>query len=194
MAKLRIGVLALQGAVAEHMEMLGRIGARAAGVVYASDLLNLDALIIPGGESTAISRLIQSNGLHDAIVDFAKQRFILGTCAGLVLCATIVAENRNNDRLIPLRLMDMTVCRNGFGRQTDSFEADLQVKGIDGEVPGVFIRAPYIERVGKGVNALATFDGKIVMAENSNVLVTSFHPELTDDLRVLDYFCARIKQ
>ncbi|GHV53964.1 pyridoxal 5'-phosphate synthase glutaminase subunit PdxT [Deltaproteobacteria bacterium] len=193
MTNRRIGVLALQGAVAEHMDMIGRAGAKASGVVYASDLAHLDALIIPGGESTAISRLIQKNGLYDAIVGFAKRRFLLGTCAGLVLCATKVAENEKNDRLIPLQLMDMTVCRNGFGRQTDSFETDMRIEGIGNDVPGVFIRAPYIERVGKGVNVLAKVGGKIVMAETPNVLAASFHPELTDDMRVMDYFCAKIR-
>ncbi|MDR3073593.1 MAG: glutamine amidotransferase subunit PdxT [Deltaproteobacteria bacterium] len=211
-----VGVLALQGAVSEHMDMLGRVGAKASLVRHPEDLASLDGLVIPGGESTAISRLIRQNGLFEAIRTFAENRRVLGTCAGLVLCGTEVSgtggalpgrrggkaagkvmeelpeeatEEAGNARLEPLGLLDMAVSRNGFGRQVDSFETTLAVGALGGDIPAVFIRAPYIERIGKGVTALASLDGKIVMAESRTVLVTAFHPELAGDLRVARYFC-----
>jgi 5'-phosphate synthase pdxT subunit len=203
----KVGVLALQGAVLEHIAMLDRIGAKGVPIKDAPALDGLDGLIIPGGESTAISRLIRRNNMTDAIRAFAVARPVLGTCAGLVLCGTAVsgsggalpgreeAEGRpaGQDRLEPLRLMDITVSRNGFGRQVNSFETALSVRGIGGEVPAVFIRAPYIERAGDGVTVLAEIDGKIVMAESDAVLVTAFHPELADDTRIARYFYAKMK-
>ena len=184
--------------------MLERAGVAGAPVRRPLDLQDLDGLIIPGGESTAISRLVRQNGLFDPIRKFAKERCVLGTCAGLVLCGTEVSgtggampgENETggegNAKLEPLGIMDMAVSRNGFGRQVDSFEAPLEIKGIGKDIPAVFIRAPYIERAGTGVTVLASCNGKIVAAENRTVLVTAFHPELTDDLRILRYFCSKM--
>ncbi|SBW02958.1 Glutamine amidotransferase subunit PdxT [uncultured delta proteobacterium] len=200
----RIGVLALQGAVSEHLSMLERAGVAGAPVRRPLDLEGCDGLIIPGGESTAISRLIRQNGLFGPIRRFAGERCVMGTCAGLVLCGTEVsgtggampgetgADGEGAATLEPLGIMDIAVSRNGFGRQVDSFEAPLDIKGIGRDVPAVFIRAPYIERAGKGVTVLATCKGKIVAAENRTVLVTAFHPELTDDLRILRYFCSKM--
>ena len=199
----RVGVLALQGAVSEHLSMLERAGAAGAPVRRARDLEGLHGLIIPGGESTAISRLIRQNGLFEAIRDFARERQVMGTCAGLVLCGGEVSgtggampgeavDNGSQAKLEPLGLMDIAVSRNGFGRQVDSFEETLDAGTIGRDIPAVFIRAPYIERVGKGVSVLAMCRGKIVMAENATVLVTAFHPELAGDTRILRHFCNKM--
>ena len=185
----RVGVLALQGAISEHMDMLGRLGAEGVFVKKRADLSALDALIIPGGESTAISKLVRKNDMEDAVREFAGQRPILGTCAGLILCGGSVAGPEQEAR--PLGLMDTVVERNGFGRQVNSFEAELSVAGI-GVVPAVFIRAPYICSAGTQVRVMASIDDKIVMAEQGKVLVTAFHPELADDLRIFTYFLGKI--
>jgi 5'-phosphate synthase pdxT subunit len=203
-SKRQIGVLALQGAVSEHLEAARRLGHIALTVKTPEELTRVDALILPGGESTAISRLIQKNGLYEPIRKFAQTRPIFGTCAGLILCGTEIlgqpaqVGQENQEKVIPLRLLPSTVSRNGFGRQVDSFETTLAVKGIGTDIPAVFIRAPYIEKAGAGVNVLAslTHPGcqgeKIVMAEAGNILVTAFHPELTGDLRILEHFCGKI--
>ena len=199
----RIGVLALQGAVSEHLYMVERSGAKGIQVKKTCDLDSIDALIIPGGESTAISRLIGEHGLATPLRAFAAHAPVLGTCAGLILCASEAtgtggalpsgnSDGATQSRVQPLGLVDMTVSRNGFGRQCDSFETHLAVKDIGDDIPAVFIRAPYIERVGTDVTVMATYEGKIVMARSGTVLVTSFHPELTDDDRVIRYFCAMI--
>lgn len=202
----RIGVLAVQGAVAEHLDMLRRAGARGVAVKRPGELDGLDGIIIPGGESTAISRLILQNGLYEPLRAFSRARPVMGTCAGLILCAKAVSgdggrlpgetgsSEDNAHRPRPLELMDITVNRNGFGRQADSFETPLAVAGVGEGVPGVFIRAPYIERLGADVTPLAVVEGKVVMAENRTVLVTAFHPELTGDTRVIEYFLRKIPE
>lgn len=201
----RVGVLALQGAVSEHLDMLALLGCASHVVKGPSDLENADALVLPGGESTAISRLVTQNGLRGPIRAFARERPVLGTCAGLILCAREAAGSGGSlpgtdaygpvvgaDRLEPLDLMDITVSRNGFGRQADSFETSLDIGPVGRGIMAVFIRAPYIERAGPGVDVLAFVEGKAVMAESGTVLVTSFHPELTSDMRVMEYFLAKI--
>lgn len=204
----RIGVLALQGAVSEHFAMLRRAGAAGVPVKRPQDLEDIGGLIIPGGESTAISRLIEQNGLYEPIRAFAQSRPVMGTCAGLILCGTEVAGDGGRlpgetapgplsaqcegHRPRPLELMDIAVNRNGFGRQAESFEAPLDVEGVGLGIPGVFIRAPYIERLGPSVTPLASVDGKVVMAESGAVLVMAFHPELTEDTRVAEYFLRKI--
>lgn len=184
-----IGVLGLQGAVSEHIRALAKLSVKAVLVNNIDDLKQVDALIIPGGESTTISRLIQSRGLYEAIQLFAKDHPVMGTCAGLILCAKEI--NHSEGKVIPLGLIDICVERNGFGRQVDSFETLLDVDKIGEQIPAVFIRAPYIKSVGRGVCALATVEGKIIMAEQKNILVTAFHPELNEDSRVLAYFVSK---
>ena len=184
----KVGVLALQGAVSEHIRMAERVNTRGVPVKNRKDLASVDALIIPGGESTAISRLIRQNDLAEAIQEFAKNKPVLGTCAGLILCSKNIAGP--GDELQPLGLMDITVERNGFGRQVDSFETELDVTDL-GTIPAVFIRAPFIREAGPGVKVLASIDGRIVMAEQGTVLVTAFHPELADDLSIFSYFVAK---
>lgn len=181
-----VGVLALQGAVTEHLHMLERLQVKALPVKHPQDLTIIDGLIIPGGESTAISRLIQQQGFYDEIRQFAKTHPVMGTCAGLILCAKEIAHA--DGKVIPLELIDITVERNGFGRQVDSFETSLDVKGVGPDIPAIFIRAPYIQSAGSDVNVLATVDNKIVMAEQGNILVMAFHPELAASTRIVEYF------
>lgn len=186
----RVGVLALQGAVSEHLQMLRQLQIEALAIKHAADLANIDALIIPGGESTAISRLIQQHGMYEKIQQFAVNHFVMGTCAGLILCATKLVHD--DGKVKPMGLIDIAVERNGFGRQIDSFEVMLPIAGIAPDIPAVFIRAPFISSVGKDVKVLASIDDKIVMAEQGKVLVMAFHPELTADTRVLTYFIRKI--
>jgi len=179
--ELRVGVLALQGDFAAHAEMLRRLGAEVSEVRAPGDLDRLDGLVIPGGESTTISMGIESAGLEDAIrAHHEAGRPILGTCAGMILCDEA-----------HLGLIDATATRNAFGRQLQSFEADLRLEGA-GEEPlrAVFIRAPWIERHGPGVEVLAEHGGHPVAIRDDTVLVTAFHPELTDDSRVHALFMA----
>ncbi|WP_080147235.1 pyridoxal 5'-phosphate synthase glutaminase subunit PdxT [Marinilactibacillus piezotolerans] len=186
-----VGVLDLQGAVTEHLFALSSLGVQAVSVKKSEDFDGLDGLIIPGGESTAIGRLIREQGLESRLRTFHKEgKAIFGTCAGLILCST--DESRDTEDL-RLGFIDMEVERNGFGRQAASFETALQFEGIAQEVEAVFIRAPYIQSVGSGVKVLASIDQKIVAAEQGNVLVTAHHPELTEDYAVLNYFLNKIQ-
>ncbi|GEK89423.1 5'-phosphate synthase pdxT subunit [Alkalibacterium putridalgicola] len=181
-----VGVLDVQGAVREHLLALKTLGVKAVSVKRPEDFDGLDGLIIPGGESTAIGRLIREQGLEDRLRAFHNEgKGIFGTCAGLILCSTDHSHKTNDLRL---GFIDMDVERNGFGRQVASFEMPLKFEGIDQEVEAVFIRAPYIQSVGPGVKVLASVDDKIVAAEHENVLVTAHHPELTEDYAVLNYF------
>jgi len=172
---LRIGVLASQGDFAAHVDMLQALGADAAGVRTPSGLEGLDALVIPGGESTTIAKAVERDGLEPAIrAHHESGRPILGTCAGMILCA------RNH-----LGLLDASCRRNAFGRQLASFEADLQVAGLGPEpLRAVFIRAPWIEESGPGVEILARVEEHPVVVREGPVLACSFHPELTDDSRI----------
>ncbi|OTQ34578.1 pyridoxal 5'-phosphate synthase glutaminase subunit PdxT [Gilliamella apis] len=181
-----IGVLNLQGAVTEHLNMLASIDfVCPIAVKQPEQLRQLDGLIIPGGESTAISRLIRQNDLFEPIQAFAKQgKGIFGTCAGLVLCGTETSHNEVEQ----LGLIDIIVERNGFGRQINSFETELDIAPIGQQIPAVFIRAPYIATAGKQVKQLAFVDNHCVMAEQDNILLCSFHPELTTDNRIMRYF------
>jgi 5'-phosphate synthase pdxT subunit len=182
---VRIGVLALQGAVSEHLEMIRKAGAEGVEVKRTEQLADLDGLIIPGGESTTIGKLMREFGFIEAIRQFAAAgKPLFGTCAGLIVMAKKIAGQEDAH----LRLMDITVRRNAFGRQRESFETDLDVKGIKERVRAVFIRAPLIEEAGLGVDVLSEFRGEIVAARQGNLLACSFHPELTDDASMHAYF------
>lgn len=185
-----VGVLGLQGAITEHMAQLNQLGVEAVEVKKPSQFDKLQGLIIPGGESTAISRLLSENDLIEPIKKFVSEgKGVLGTCAGLILCGKYTTNPHDTDRqIIPLGLIDIIVERNGFGRQIDSFEVDLNISHIGQSIPAVFIRAPYITHIGSDVDVLATLNNRIIMAQQGKVLVTAFHPELTDDLRVMRYF------
>jgi len=185
--KKRVGVLALQGDFREHREVLEALGHQVLEIRKPAQLDGLDALIIPGGESTTIARLIISNGFQQPLRDFcASGRPTWGTCAGAILLAK---EVDNLDRP-GIEAMHIAVHRNAFGRQVDSFEADLDVRGLDGgPVRAVFIRAPLIQRVDPPAEAIATLaDGTIVAARERNLLAISFHPELTGDTRLHEFF------
>lgn len=188
---MKIGVLALQGAVAEHIRSLEAAGAEAVAVKQTSQLDELQGLVIPGGESTTIGKLIRQYGFLEAIQAFSEQsKPIFGTCAGMIL----LAERIEGQEDAHLKLMDMTVERNAFGRQRESFETDLDIKGIDEQVRAVFIRAPLIKEVGSQVDVLSEYKGEIVAARQGHLLAASFHPELTDDYRLHAYFVDMIKQ
>jgi 5'-phosphate synthase pdxT subunit len=184
---VKIGVLALQGAFREHIVALESVGVEAAAVRLPEQLADCVGLIIPGGESTAISKLMVTYGFYDVIAQqHGAGMSVWGTCAGAILIARTVLDARGDQR--SLDLMDITVRRNAYGRQVDSFEADLFVEGIDGAFRGVFIRAPWIEEVGEGVDVLAKHDGRIVAARQGDLLATTFHPELAGDPRFHRYF------
>ena len=182
-----VGVLALQGDFREHREVLERLGHSVREIRKPAQLDSLDALIIPGGESTTIARLILSNGFQQPLRDFCGSgRPTWGTCAGAILLARQVD---NLDRP-GIEVMDIAVRRNAFGRQVDSFEADLDIAGIEGApFHAVFIRSPLIESVNGAAEAIARLeDGTIVAARQGNLLATSFHPELTGDTRLHELF------
>lgn len=179
---MKVGVLALQGDFEEHVSMLRRLGVEAVEVRLPRHLEGLDGVILPGGESTTIVRLIDEYDLRQPLRAFAEAGgAIWGTCAGMIVLGRRVPDL---DRP-PLGLMDLTVRRNAFGRQIESFEAQVEVQGMaGGPFPAVFIRAPRIEEVGPGVEVLATLDdGAMVSARQDHLLATAFHPELTDDTR-----------
>jgi 5'-phosphate synthase pdxT subunit len=178
---LRIGVLAVQGNFREHAAVLRRLGADPVEVRKPGELEGLDGLIIPGGESTAITRLMRLYGIEDAIRRF--ERPVLGTCAGMILL------DREH-----LGLVDVSVSRNAYGRQVASFEADLELAGEAEPLRGVFIRAPRVAAVGPGVEVLAEHDGEPVLLRDGRFLVASFHPELTDDTRVHERFLQLVEE
>ena len=184
---MRIGVLASQGAFIEHIAALSQLKVEALPVRLAPQLNGLDGLIIPGGESTAISKLMLGSNLAEEIKRLAQNGMpVLGTCAGMILLST---KNSDQD-VAPLGVMDIIVRRNAFGRQLDSFETELSVPVLGKKpFPAVFIRAPLIERVNGKVEILARLaDGTVVAARQGKLLVSAFHPELTDDLRFHQYF------
>ncbi|PKN95723.1 MAG: pyridoxal 5'-phosphate synthase glutaminase subunit PdxT [Chloroflexi bacterium HGW-Chloroflexi-7] len=187
---MKIGVLALQGDFAEHQVMLETLGAEVVQVRLPEHLNGLNGLIIPGGESTTIGKLATAYGLMEPLKSFGKTQAIWGTCAG----AIFLAKDAHRPQPL-LELMDIVIERNAFGRQVDSFEVDLNVPGLnagekdDHPFHAVFIRAPLIESVGKGVEVISTLeDGRIVAARQGKLLATSFHPELTRDNRFHRYF------
>jgi 5'-phosphate synthase pdxT subunit len=192
---VRIGVLALQGNVSEHIEAfllaLNRMGKENASEVFEvrrpDDLSGCNALAIPGGESTTISRLIDKNRMYDPIRSFSGG--IFATCAGMVLMATHVDDNRVHT----LDLIDITVDRNAFGRQRESFETDLRIKGIEGKpFHAIFIRAPVATRIGAGVSVLSQLDNGTVAVEYGKHIALSFHPELTGDTRLHERFLKKL--
>jgi pyridoxal 5'-phosphate synthase pdxT subunit len=182
---MRIGVLAVQGNFREHVSMLRRLGAEAVEVRKPEELDDLDGLVIPGGESTAIARLVRLYGLEEAIRAF--ERPIFGTCAGMILL------DRHN-----LGMVDIEVSRNAYGRQVASFEADLELAGDDDKpLRGIFIRAPRVNlgpEAGAGVEVLAELDGEPVLLRQGRVLVAAFHPELTEDTRVHERFLDLVRE
>ena len=191
---MKVGVLALQGASARHVTMLARLGVQPVAVRSRADLDTVDALVLPGGESTTISMLLESADLFEPISErLADGMPALGTCAGMILLGHEILDGRPDQRCFDV--VDIEVRRNAFGRQVDSFEADLAVTGVDdGPVHAVFIRAPVVESVGEGVEILATVDGRPVLCRQGPVVVAAFHPELGDDPRLHELFLREVMQ
>ncbi len=180
----RIGVLALQGATARHADALVALGAEAVPVRTPRDLADIDGIVVPGGESTTISHLLDTSGLRDPLADRLDDGLpAFGTCAGMILLATDVLDGRDDQR--SFGAIDIGVRRNAFGRQRDSFEADLTVTGLEGgPLHAVFIRAPVVDRVGEDVEVLASVAAGPVLCRSGAIMVCSFHPELGDDRRL----------
>ena len=189
---LSIGVLAVQGDVREHIRVLTGLGAHAYGVRRPRELQGLDGLVIPGGESTTMDKLVRAFELHDPLRALIADGLpVYGSCAGMIMLADRIAEPRPGQQT--LGGLDITVRRNAFGRQVDSFEEDVHVSGLDGTVRAVFIRAPWVEEAGPGVDVLARVEagpaaGRIVAVRHGALLATSFHPEVTGDTRVHQLF------
>ena len=186
-ARPRVGVLALQGAFDAHERVLNRLGADTAQVRTPADLARVDALVMPGGESTTMSRLLDTAGLFEPLADrLAEGMPVFGTCAGMILLATDVLDGRPDQR--SFGAIDLSVRRNGYGRQVDSFEDDITVDGLADPFHAVFIRAPKVETISDDVTVLASRNGVPVLVRQGNVLGASFHPELTDDDRLHSLF------
>lgn len=188
-----IGVLAIQGDFLEHRQALARLGVEAPEIRLPHQLEDIDGLIIPGGESTTIAQLIDIYGFRDALRERARQGMaVWGTCAGMI----VIADRLTDARPEPLRLMDIEVSRNAFGRQVDSFEADIEFQDIEGApFHCVFIRAPVVNRVGASVRTLAALDdGRPVAVRQGKLLATAFHPELTGDSRIHELFARMASQ
>lgn len=187
---MRIGVLCLQGDFREHVSMLGRLGVEAVEVRLPSDLEGTRGLILPGGESTALRGLLSFSGLDRAIAERAARAEygLYGTCAGMILMARSLRDGRGVE---PLGLMDITVARNAYGRQLDSFEADVAIAGV-GAFRAVFIRAPQLVACAAGVEVLGRHQSIPVIARQGNLLASSFHPELSNDTRIHEYFISEV--
>jgi 5'-phosphate synthase pdxT subunit len=187
-----IGVLALQGAFAAHAERLRAVGASTREVRTPAQLKVVDALVVPGGESTTMSNLLGSTELFDPIADRLGDGMpVFGTCAGMILLADKILDGRDDQR--HFGVLDITVRRNGYGRQVDSFETDLDLADEEQPFHGVFIRAPRVEAVGPDVDVLSSYDGDPVLVRQGQLLAACFHPELTDDVRLHAQFVDLIK-
>jgi 5'-phosphate synthase pdxT subunit len=191
---VKYGVLALQGAFREHREVLDALGVDAVEVRVPHDLDAVDALLLPGGESTTMMRLLETSGLRAPLTERLEAGMAaLGTCAGLILLAARVVDGRSDQE--PLGVLDITARRNAYGRQAQSFEAPLDVAGISGgPFPGVFIRAPVIESVGPAVEVLAVHEDRPVLCRHGAVWAATFHPELSGDLRIHQRFLQEVAQ
>ena len=189
MSDPRIGVLALQGAFREHVTLLRALGAEAVEVRTPDELERCSGLVLPGGESTTIGKLLVSSGLDTALQEY--QGPLLGTCAGMILLAREASDGLPGQLL--LGVIDIVVRRNGYGRQLHSFEADIDLEGDAEPLHGVFIRAPRIERVGADAHVFAHLDGEPVAVEQGRAIATSFHPELAGETRVHERFLERVR-
>jgi pyridoxal 5'-phosphate synthase pdxT subunit len=184
---VRVGILAVQGAVREHADAFARLGVDTVAVKQPHELEGVDALVLPGGESTTMSMLLESSDLFDPVAKLLADGVpALGTCAGMILLATDVLDGRADQR--NFGAIDIGVRRNAWGRQVDSFETDLSVAGFDGAFHAVFIRAPRVERVGDDVEVLACVDDEPVLCRSGSIVISSFHPELSGDVRIHQLF------
>ena len=188
---MKVGVLALQGAFAAHSHVLAELGAHPLEVRAPTDLASVDALVMPGGESTTMSLLLETSGLFDPLAErIAEGLPVLGTCAGMILLARDALDGRPDQRTFGA--IDLTVRRNGYGRQRESFETDLDVAGLDAPFHAVFIRAPIVERAGDVVEVDATVEGHPVLCRQGSITVAAFHPELSSDNRIHERFLQEV--
>ena len=190
--KQTIGVLSLQGAFEKHRTVLSRLKIASKDVRYPGDLDGCDGLIIPGGESTTISNLIDTIGMRAPLLKFAEKKPVMGTCAGMILMARTV----NDPRVQPLNLMNIEIARNAYGRQVDSFVSGLevQINGKSVSLKGVFIRAPKIRSTGEEVEVLGVINGEPIFVRQNRHLATSFHPELSDTTAIHEYFLSLVRE
>jgi len=187
---LKVGVLSLQGGYQKHIEILLDIGIDVKKVRYANDLKDIDGLIIPGGESTTFSKLIQKQNLHKKLLEFIEKKPIYGTCAGLILMSNNIS---NSISVKSFNVFDITVSRNGWGRQIHSFIEEVDINGFEQKFKAVFIRAPKILDLNKDVEILSTYMDSPIMIKKGKFLGTTFHPELTNDTRIHEYFIKMIE-
>ena len=184
---LKIGVLALQGAFERHQKVFQKLGVEAVQVRTPADLAEVDALVMPGGESTTMSQLLESSGLFEPISLRIKQGLpVFGTCAGMILLSKKILDGREDQ--LSFDAINIDVQRNAYGRQIDSFEAEIEIGSLTGRFQGVFIRAPRIVSLGSGVTPLAYCGDDVVLAQQDNIMVASFHPELANDVRLHELF------
>ena len=195
---MKVGVLALQGAFAAHARCLRALGAEPLEVRTPAHLDDVDALVLPGGESTTMSMLLESSGLFEPVAErLADGLPTLGTCAGMILLGTEILDGRPDQRCFAA--VDISVRRNAFGRQVDSFEEEIHLAGLEEPVHAVFIRAPWVESISNGVKILGAVvppglnESKIIAVRHHNIMATSFHPEVTDDLRIHRYFVEMVR-
>lgn len=188
---MKVGILALQGAFAVHEEMLQSLGADTVQVRTSQDLDLVDALVMPGGESTTMSHLLNTSQLFDPIAERINNAMpVFGTCAGMILLAKSISDGRSDQRFFGA--IDIDVQRNAYGRQVESFETELNVEGLQSPFLAMFIRAPHVVRLGADVEVLSTHEDKVVLARQGSVMVASFHPELTSDNRIHSLFLQEV--
>ena len=182
---MKIGILALQGNYQQHKNVLDILGVQNIFVRYANDLKKCDSLIIPGGESSTISKQIDNNKLRKTLTNYAINHPVMGTCAGMIM----LSNNKSTDNMTPLKIMDYKVNRNAWGRQTDSFSSNIKLNyDKDKSFHAVFIRAPKISSIGKNIQILSTYNKEPVLLSNGMHLASTFHPEIGNDLRIHQYF------
>jgi 5'-phosphate synthase pdxT subunit len=192
---LKIGVLSLQGDFKNHIDILKELNINVKEVKYSNDFDSLDGLIIPGGESTAISNLIVQQGLYEVIEKFVNTKPVYGTCAGLILLSSRIMDSNNFKKNINLfKVLDIEIERNGWGRQIDSFVQEIKIKPFKKDYKAIFIRAPKIKSLHKSIEILSEFSDTPVMIKKGYILGTTFHPELTKDIRVHEYFINMVKE
>ena len=191
---MEIGVLSLQGDFKNHIDILKELDVDVKEVRYSDDLSSLDGLIIPGGESTAISNLIAKQGLYKDIKKFVDTKPVYGTCAGLILLSSRIINNNLKKNIRLFKVLDITVERNGWGRQINSFVENIKIKPFKKDYKAIFIRAPKIKSVSNEIDILSKFSDTAIMIRKGYILGTTFHPELTADMRVHEYFINMIKE
>jgi len=188
---LKIGVLSLQGDYEKHLDILKRLNIKTLKVRYKKDLLNIDALIIPGGESSTLSKLIEKESLYTPLKKFISKYPVYGTCAGLILLSQSI---KNNREVRSFKALDISLVRNGWGRQINSFSKEISIKVFKNKYRGVFIRAPKISNCGHTIDVLSVLNDSPIMIRQNKILGTTFHPELTNDTRIHEYFIKMVDE